>query len=57
MIIEISKIYKSFLFDSIKTENTFLYFNEEKIVMISCGLCHSMALTESGRVFIWSNNK
>jgi alpha-tubulin suppressor-like RCC1 family protein len=28
-------------------------FNDEKIAMISCGLLHSMALTESGRVFSW----
>jgi hypothetical protein len=28
-------------------------FNNEKVVMISCGWRHSMALTESGRVFSW----
>jgi hypothetical protein len=28
-------------------------FANEKIVMISCGLAHSLALTESGRVFGW----
>jgi alpha-tubulin suppressor-like RCC1 family protein len=32
-------------------------FNEEKVVMISCGSDHSMALTESGRVFSWGNNE
>jgi alpha-tubulin suppressor-like RCC1 family protein len=31
-------------------------FDEEKVVMISCGKKHSMALTESGRVFSWGNN-
>jgi alpha-tubulin suppressor-like RCC1 family protein len=31
-------------------------FNDEKVVMISCGYCHSMALTESGRVFVWGSN-
>jgi hypothetical protein len=31
-------------------------FENEKIVMISCGLRHSLALTESGRVFGWGNN-
>jgi alpha-tubulin suppressor-like RCC1 family protein len=31
-------------------------FNGEKIVMISCGSHNSMALTESGRVFGWSEN-
>jgi alpha-tubulin suppressor-like RCC1 family protein len=31
-------------------------FENEKIVMISCGLWHSLALTESGRVFCWGNN-
>jgi alpha-tubulin suppressor-like RCC1 family protein len=30
-------------------------FNDEKIVMISCGYFHSMAHTESGRVFIWGS--
>jgi hypothetical protein len=28
----------------------------EKVVMISCGFHHSMALTESGRVFSWGYN-
>jgi alpha-tubulin suppressor-like RCC1 family protein len=28
-------------------------FNDEKVVMISCGLWHSLALTESSRVFSW----
>jgi alpha-tubulin suppressor-like RCC1 family protein len=31
-------------------------FNDEKIVMISCGEWHSMALTESGHVFSWGLN-
>jgi hypothetical protein len=31
-------------------------FENEKIVMISCGQLHSLALTESGRVFGWGNN-
>jgi alpha-tubulin suppressor-like RCC1 family protein len=31
-------------------------FDSEKVVMISCGYRHSMALTESGRVFSWGNN-
>jgi RCC1 and BTB domain-containing protein len=31
-------------------------FNDEKVVMISCGSLHSMALTESGLVFSWGNN-
>jgi alpha-tubulin suppressor-like RCC1 family protein len=31
-------------------------FNDEKIVMISCGEWHSMALTESGYVFSWGLN-
>jgi alpha-tubulin suppressor-like RCC1 family protein len=31
-------------------------FNDEKVIMISCGYCHSMALTESGRVFSWGDN-
>jgi alpha-tubulin suppressor-like RCC1 family protein len=31
-------------------------FNGEKVKAISCGLWHSMALTESGRVFSWGNN-
>jgi alpha-tubulin suppressor-like RCC1 family protein len=32
-------------------------FNDEKVVMISCGYNHSLALTESGRVFFWGSNK
>jgi alpha-tubulin suppressor-like RCC1 family protein len=32
-------------------------FNEEKVVMISCGCSHSMALTESGHVFSWGENE
>jgi hypothetical protein len=31
-------------------------FENEKIFMISCGYTHSLALTESGRVFGWGNN-
>jgi alpha-tubulin suppressor-like RCC1 family protein len=31
-------------------------FENEKIVMISCGYYHSLALTESGRVFGWGYN-
>jgi hypothetical protein len=31
-------------------------FENEKIVMISCGFQHSLALTESGRVFGWGYN-
>jgi alpha-tubulin suppressor-like RCC1 family protein len=32
-------------------------FENEKIVMISCGYLHSLALTESGRVFGWGDNQ
>jgi hypothetical protein len=31
-------------------------FDNEKVVMISCGYWHSLALTESGRVFGWGLN-
>jgi hypothetical protein len=31
-------------------------FNDEKVIQISCGLRHSLALTESGRVFSWGSN-
>jgi hypothetical protein len=31
-------------------------FNDEKVIQISCGYWHSMALTESGRVFSWGSN-
>jgi hypothetical protein len=31
-------------------------FNNEKVVMISCGVWHSMALTECGHVFSWGYN-
>jgi alpha-tubulin suppressor-like RCC1 family protein len=39
--------YGNFLFKPIKVRG----FNDEKVVMISCGLGHSVALTESGHVF------
>jgi alpha-tubulin suppressor-like RCC1 family protein len=32
-------------------------FENEKIVMISCGEYHSLVLTESGRVFGWGDNE
>ncbi len=31
-------------------------FNDEKVKQVSCGLWHSMALTESRRVFSWGQN-
>ncbi len=31
-------------------------FNNERVVMISCGECHSMALTECGHVYSCSFN-
>ncbi len=31
-------------------------FNDEKVVVISCDGWHSMALTESGRVYSWGYN-
>ncbi len=31
-------------------------FTNEKIVMISCGVRHSLAFTESSRVFGWGHN-
>jgi RCC1 and BTB domain-containing protein len=34
-----------------------LGFDDEKVIAISCGLNHSMALTESGRVYSWGNNE
>jgi alpha-tubulin suppressor-like RCC1 family protein len=32
-------------------------FNNERVVMISCGFCHSMALTECGHVYSWGRNE
>jgi hypothetical protein len=32
-------------------------FGNEKISIITCGATHSLALTKSGRVFSWGNNK
>jgi hypothetical protein len=32
-------------------------FNNESVVMISCGKRHSMALTKSGRVYSWGDNR
>jgi alpha-tubulin suppressor-like RCC1 family protein/tRNA A-37 threonylcarbamoyl transferase component Bud32 len=31
-------------------------FNNARVVMISCGACHSMALTECGHVYSWGYN-
>jgi alpha-tubulin suppressor-like RCC1 family protein len=31
-------------------------FNNERVVMISCGWAHSMALTECGHVYSWGSN-
>ncbi len=31
-------------------------FNNERVVMISCGCYHSMALTECGHVYSWGHN-
>ncbi len=31
-------------------------FNNERVVMISCGWNHSIALTECGHVYCWGNN-
>jgi alpha-tubulin suppressor-like RCC1 family protein len=31
-------------------------FNNERVVMISCGFLHSMALTECGHVYSWGSN-
>jgi alpha-tubulin suppressor-like RCC1 family protein len=32
-------------------------FNNERVVMISCGRSHSMALTECGHVYSWGDNE
>jgi alpha-tubulin suppressor-like RCC1 family protein len=32
-------------------------FNNERVVMISCGAYHSMALTECGHVYSWGYNE
>jgi alpha-tubulin suppressor-like RCC1 family protein len=32
-------------------------FNNERVVMISCGSSHSLALTECGHVYSWGRNK
>jgi alpha-tubulin suppressor-like RCC1 family protein len=32
-------------------------FDEETVIMISCGYSHSMALTENKRVFTWGDNR
>ncbi len=32
-------------------------FNNERVVMISCGWSHSMALTECGHVYSWGDNE
>jgi alpha-tubulin suppressor-like RCC1 family protein len=32
-------------------------FDNEQVIMLSCGLMHSMVLTKSGRVFRWGDHK
>jgi alpha-tubulin suppressor-like RCC1 family protein len=32
-------------------------FNDEKIIAISCGFRHSMALTDCGHVYSWGRNR
>jgi serine/threonine protein kinase len=49
---ENSEKYIYFELKSFKSYN----FENEKIVMISCGFRHSLALTVSGRVFGWGSN-
>jgi hypothetical protein len=50
---ENSEKYIDFKLKSFKNNS----FENEKIVMISCGGYHSLALTESGRVFYWGYNE
>jgi alpha-tubulin suppressor-like RCC1 family protein len=50
---EKSEKYIHFKLKSFKNSS----FENEKIVMISCGGWHSLALTESGRVFSWGHNE
>jgi hypothetical protein len=67
LLTQSGKVYE-YLVDDHKRENSEKYiyfklksfkncsFENEKIVMISCGYWHSLALTESGRVFGWGLN-
>jgi hypothetical protein len=52
---ENSEKYIYFKLKSLKNKN--YSFENERIVMISCGYRHSLALTESGRVFGWGDNE
>jgi len=40
----------------IKKKNLVNEFNGEKVISISCGLMHSLALTENGSVYSWGDN-
>jgi hypothetical protein len=66
LLTQSGKVYE-YLVKDYKPENSEKYiekvksfknysFENERIVMISCGFCHSLALTESGRVFSWGRN-
>jgi hypothetical protein len=46
---------KKYIYSELKSFLNYSFKNE-KIVMISCGGWHSLALTESGRVFGWGDN-
>jgi hypothetical protein len=43
-------------YDSKERHISMNYFDGEKVIMISCGASHSLALTKSGRVFSWGHN-
>jgi hypothetical protein len=46
---------EKYIYSELKSLKSYSVENE-KIVMISCGSLHSLALTESGRVFGWGHN-
>jgi alpha-tubulin suppressor-like RCC1 family protein len=46
---------EKYIYFKLKSFKSYSFVNE-KIIMISCGLLHSLALTESGRVFGWGDN-
>jgi alpha-tubulin suppressor-like RCC1 family protein len=69
LLAQSGKVYEYLVNSEYKRENSEKYiyfelksfknysFENEKIVMISCGRWHTLALTESGRVFGWGDNE
>jgi alpha-tubulin suppressor-like RCC1 family protein len=56
LLTQSGKVYEYLVKDNERENSENYSFENEKIVMISCGGWHSLELTESGRVFGWGHN-